>query len=136
MVPVLLIWAVRIRCVVTGGLNIIWHYWVLTLLDFTDVRHGRGLYSAMGVSRNALYSVDLPVKLAGGFHFLRTHVVSGDTPLLVGRRSMTRMRMCVDTATNSVTVNLGAGDRRLPCTVSWSGYQMILIWDLNHRKHA
>ena len=34
---------------VTDGLNIIWHYWVLTLLDFTDVRHGRGLYSAMGV---------------------------------------------------------------------------------------
>ena len=34
---------------VTDGLNIIWHYWVLTLLDFTDVRHGRGLYSAMVV---------------------------------------------------------------------------------------
>ena len=87
-------------------------------------------------SRNALYSVDLPVKLAGGVHFLRTHVVSGDAPLLVGRVSMTRMRMPVDTATKSVTVNLGAGDRRLPCTVSRSGHLTIPIRDLKHTKHA
>ena len=49
---------------------------------------------------------------------------------------MTRMRMRVDTATNSVTVNLGAGDRRLPCTVSRSGHLTIPIWELNYRKHA
>ena len=80
--------------------------------------------------------MDLLVKLAGGVHFLRTHIVFGDTPLLVGRRSMTRMRMRVDTATNSVTVNLGARDCRLHCTVPRSGHLTIPIWDLNHRKHA
>ena len=90
----------------------------------------------VGGLRNALYSVDLPIKLAGGVHFLRTHVVPGDTPLLVGRRSMTRMQMRVDTATNSVTVNLGAGDHSVPCTISRSGHLTTPVWDSHHMEHA
>ena len=48
MVQASLVWAVRIHCVVKDGLNTIWHCWVLTLLDFRDVRRRRRLCSAMG----------------------------------------------------------------------------------------
>ena len=69
-------------------------------------------------TKSALYRVDLPVQIGGCVHFLRTHVVSGETPLLIGRRSMARMRMRIDAANNTVTVNLGAGDFTIRCDVS------------------
>ena len=38
-----------------------------------------------GGTKSALYRVDLPVQIGGRVQFLRTHVVSGETPLLIGR---------------------------------------------------
>ena len=86
-----------------------------------------------GGTKSALYRVDLPVQIGGRVQFLRTHVVSGETPLLIGRRSMARMRMRIDAANNTVTVNLGAGDFTIRCDVSSSGHLVLSLWDSSHR---
>ena len=86
-----------------------------------------------GGTKSALYRVDLPVQIGGRVQFLRTHVVSGKTPLLIGRRSMARMRMRIDAAKNTVIVNLGAGDFTIRCDVSSSGHLVLSLWDSSHR---
>ena len=86
-----------------------------------------------GGTRSALYRVDLPVQIGGRVHFLRIHVVSGETPLLIGRRSMARMRMRIDAANNTVTVDLGTGDLGIRCDVSSSGHLVLSLWDSSHR---
>ena len=85
-----------------------------------------------GGTRSALYRVDLPVQIGGRVQFLRTHVVSGETSLLIGRRSMARMRMRIDAANNTVTVDLGAGDFTIRCDVSSSGHLVLPLWDSSH----
>ena len=59
--------------------------------------------------------------------FLRTHVVSGETPLLIGRRSMEGMRMRIDAANDTVTVDLGAGNFRIRCDFSSSGHLVLSL---------
>ena len=86
-----------------------------------------------GGTKSALYRVDLPVQIGGRVQFLSTHVVSGETPLLIGRRSMARMRVRIDAANNTVTVNLGAGDFLIRCDVSSSGHLVLSLWDSSHR---
>ena len=84
-------------------------------------------------TKSALYRVDLTVQIGGRVQFLRTHVVSGETPLLIGRRSMARMRMRIDAANNTVTQNLGAGNFTIRCDVSSSGHLLLSLWDSSHR---
>ena len=86
-----------------------------------------------GGTKSALYRVDLPVQIGGRVQFLRTHVVSRETPLLIGRRSMARMRMRIDAANNTVTVELGTGDFTISCDVSSSGHLVLSLWDSSHR---
>ena len=63
---------------------------------------------------------------------VRTDVVFGETPLLIGRRSMARMRMRIDAANNTVNVNLGAGDFTIRCDVSSSGHLVLSLRDSSH----
>ena len=82
-----------------------------------------------GGTKSALYIVDLPVQSGGQMQCLRTQVVSGETPLLIGRRSMARMHMRIDAADNTVTVDLGAGNFTIRCDVSSSGHLVLSLWD-------
>ena len=86
-----------------------------------------------GGTKSALYTVDLPVQIGGRVQLLRTHVVCGETPLLIGRRSIARLRMRIDAANNTVTVNLGAGNFTIRCDVSSSGHLVLSLWDSSHR---
>ena len=86
-----------------------------------------------GGTKSALYRVDLLVQTGGRVQFLRTQVVFGETPLLIARRSMARMRMRIDAANNAVTSNLSAGDFRIRCDVSSSGHLVLSLWDSSHR---
>ena len=49
-----------------------------------------------GGTKSALYRVDLPLQIGGRVQFLSTQWVSGETPLLIGGRSFSRMRMRID----------------------------------------
>ena len=84
-------------------------------------------------TKSALYRVHLPVQIVGGVQLSRTQVVSGEPPLLIGRRSMARMRMRIDAAKKTVTVDLGAGDLTIRCDVSLSGHLVLSLGDLSHR---
>ena len=86
-----------------------------------------------GGTKSALYRVDLPVQIGGGVQFLGTHVVSGETPLLISPRSMARMRMRIDAAKSTSTVDLGAGNFTIRCDVSSSGHLVLSLWDSSHR---
>ena len=104
--------------------------------DGSDVRRSdTNAWSVFGDggTKSVLYRVDLPVRIGGRAQFLRTHVFSGITPLLIGRRSMAGMRMRIDVANNTVTVNLGAGDFTIRCDVSSSGHLVLSLWDSTHR---
>ena len=78
-----------------------------------------------GGTKSALYRVDLPVQIGGRMQFLRTHVVSGETPLA-------RMRMRIDAANNTVTVHLDAGDFTICRDFSSSGHLVLPLWDSSH----
>ena len=80
-----------------------------------------------GGTKSAPHTVDLPVQIDGRVQFLRTHVVSGETPQLIGQRSMARMRMRIGAANNTVTVNLGAGDFTIRGDVSSSGHLVLSL---------
>ena len=57
----------------------------------------------------------------------------GGLLVVVGRRSMAGMRMRIDAANNTVTVNLGAGSFTIRCDVSSSGHLVLSLWDSSHR---
>ena len=88
------------------------------------VRRASNAWSVFGNGgvQHAMYQLDLPIRLAGAVRFLRTHVVPGETPLLIGRKSLVRMHMRIDAASNVVTVKLGKGDVTVPCSSSASGH--------------
>ena len=83
-----------------------------------------------------MYCVDLRVQLVGGVHYLRTHVVDGETPLLIVRKTMTCMRMRVDTARSEVMVNVGRADRLVRCVTSSAVHLLVRLWDSGHRDRA
>ena len=104
--------------------------------DGTDIRRCDGnawFVFGDGGTKLALYRVNLPVQIGGLVQFLRTHVVFGETPLFIGRLSMARMRMRIDAANNTVTVDLGVGDFTICCDVSSSGHLVLSLCNSSHR---
>ena len=87
-----------------------------------------------GGVQHALYQLDLPFFVAGLPCFLRTQVVPGNTPLLIGRQTMACMRMRIDAASGEVLLNLGHGESRVQCTTCASGHLVLNLWDIKHGR--